>query len=297
MKRTWLFAILSALFLVTSVLLIYMGFFDRFFGNRSESYPPVLSATSSHQEDWASYLTTVNYDKVGSIMVDLGLKSFVPVSGRPNRLRVDVAMNYPSENGLPLQQEFDSLNDIDEKLAGSLTNKIDAVYAGHLYCQGTMSLYYYIDEKAAFESPLKEAMSAFPGYTYEIKVDRDAEWKDYTDFLYPAPIQMQGIQNQKTVMHLITSGDKLEMRRPVDHLIYFKNEVDIETFLGAIKGKGFEVVNKAKTDVGEHHWTLLLRRDDLVDLKSVDEYTLFLWQKAQDAHGDYDGWESSIVKE
>ncbi len=42
---------------------------------------------------------------------------------------------------------------------------------------------------------------------------------------------------------------------------------------------------------------LSLERNDPVDSQSVDDYVLYLWQKAQDAHGDYDGWGSSIVKE
>jgi len=36
---------------------------------------------------------------------------------------------------------------------------------------------------------------------------------------------------------------------------------------------------------------------DKVNLESVDEYVLSLWQFAEECNGDYDGWETSVEKE
>jgi uncharacterized protein (TIGR01619 family) len=251
----------------------------------------------THQEDWATYLSTIDNEKVGSIMVDLGLKSIVPIPSKPIRLRIDVPMNHPSESGLPLQEEFESLNKIDEKLSTTLSSKTGAIYAGHLYCQGTVSLYYYAADSTYFEAAITEAMSTFPAYTYAYKVDREENWPTYLELLYPLPIQMQSIHNQKVVDNLRKSGDRLEKKRPVDHMILFKTDKDIDRFLGEIKGSGFALVSREQTEIDGYSWAVLLRRDDPVDPKSVDEYVLYLWQKAQDANGDYDGWGSTIVRE
>ncbi|MCU0240152.1 MAG: ribonuclease E inhibitor RraB [Pyrinomonadaceae bacterium] len=35
----------------------------------------------------------------------------------------------------------------------------------------------------------------------------------------------------------------------------------------------------------------------LVDYESVNEYVMFLWQKAQEFNGNYDGWETFIVND
>jgi hypothetical protein len=67
--------------------------------------------------------------------------------------------------------------------------------------------------------------------------------------------------------------------------------------LAEIKGEGFTVVAREPTDAAGFSWSVLLRRDDPVDPTSVDEYVLYLWQKAHDTNGDYDGWGSTIVRE
>lgn len=296
MKSTRLL-IASILLLTAFFLATYMGLFNRFFKGISHSNQTASISSPPHEEDWASYLSTVENDKVGSIMVDLGLESVAPITNKLNRLRVDVTMRYPSENGLPLQQEFENLNEIDEKTSDLLKKRNGAVYAGHLYYQGIMSLYYYVGENNSFESLLSETMSAFPGYKYEFKIDREEKWESYVGFLYPLPIQMQSIHNQKVVAQLKSEGDKLEMKRPVNHLIYFKNEANLEQFLAKIEGEGFKVLSKEEVDEGEYKIILSLEREDPVDSQSVDHYVLYLWQKAQDAGGDYDGWGSTIVKE
>ena len=208
-------AIAFASFLVW--LGLSMGFFNKLFGKKGNTGNTATSPITGHREDWAAYLSTIDNDKVGSILVDLGLKALAPVSSKPRRLRVDVAMNYPSENGLPTQSEFGSLNQIDEKLGDTLKS-LGAVYAGHLYCQGTMSLYYYLGEDAAFETALSGAMAVFPSYKYEYKLDKEPNWESYAEVLYPLPIQMQSIHNQKVIDNLRNNGDKLDVKRPVDRM-------------------------------------------------------------------------------
>ena len=299
MKRNRILLIVSSLLLVSLIALVTMNFFSRFFGNSADSSKTTVPSSPSHQEDWNVFLSTIDNNKVGSIMVDLGLKNLAPLTSHPNCLRIDVPMRYPSENGLPEQREFQILNDIDEKLSAVLSRKsgAGAVYAGHLYLDGTMYLYYYIPDNTVAEADLSEAMSSFPAYKYAIKLNRDPGWQTYSEFLYPLPIQMQSLHNQKVVTQLRDNGDRLETKRPVRHLIYFKNDQDLERFLASIKGEKFRFVSKENVSDGEYRLLLLIERDDAVDLKSVDEYVLSLWQKAKDANGDYDGWGSSIVKE
>lgn len=298
--RTRIFlAAIVALVLVSlfGLILGNMGFLNALFGKKTVAGDTAVSTGVDHQEDWAAYLTTVDNDKVGSILVDLGLKAIAPISNKPRRLRVDIIMNSPGENGLPTQSEFASLNGIDEKLSVGMKRNIGAIYAGHLYCQGTMSLYYYLGNDDEFETEISESMSSFSNYKYSYKLDEERNWESYIEFLYPLPIQMQSIHNRKVIDYLRNNGDRLNKKRTVDHLIYFKTENDLSGFLNEIKGKGFQVVSKERTDLEEYTWSVLLRRDDPVDPESVDNYVLYLWQKAHDANGDYDGWGSTIVRE
>ncbi len=296
--RTYV-AALVALFVISIVgwIMLNMGIFNNLFGKKRNSQESGAPPAIGHQEDWAPYLTTVDGHNVGSILVDLGLKPIAPIANKPQRLRVDVIMNSPAENGLPMESEFVALNAIEDKISDSLNLGSGAVRAGHLYFKGTMYLYYYLGTGNEIESKLSDSMSGFSNYKYEYKLDDEPNWESYLELLYPLPIQMQSIQNQKVINHLRTSGDKLDVKRPVEHSIYFKTETDLERFLNEIKGNGFEIVRRERAEVDDYKWSVLLRRDDPVDPESVDDYVLYLWQKASESNGDYDGWGSTIVRE
>lgn len=297
MKRIWLLVIVAGLIIVAVILFINMGFLGRFFGNRHDSKPVATSAAPPYQEDWASYLTTIDNDKVGAILVDLGLKTIAPIKANDHRLRINVALNAPSLNGLPSGDEHRLLGSLSDQLVQDLKSKAAAVFAGHLFCDGTLSFYFYIDVNAEHGGAIAGVFDKYPNYKYEVQVDKETTWQTYLELLYPLPIQMQSIQNQKVVDNLKREGDKLEKKRPVDHMVYFMNEEDVDRFLNEIKENGFEVVSRERTDLDGYAWSVLLRRDDPVDAKSVDEYVLYLWQKAHDANGEYDGWGSTIVRE
>ena len=288
--------ILVVVLILIAASAITMGLFNFLKKTQGITEGKPDQSITPHTEDWAPYLTTIDGNKVGSILVDLGLRDVAPISSKPNRLRVDVSMNHPDENGLPIQTEFQALNDIDEKLNSSLSTNVGATYAGHLYCQGVMSLYFFVGESTQLETLLATAMASYPTYRYKYNVDAEETWKTYTDFLYPLPIQLQSIHNQRVVAQIEREGDNLSIKRPVQHIIFFKTEADLERFLNSIQDMGYTVIGKEDVNEGDFKVQLLIERTDSVELKSVDKYVLDLWQKANDAGGEYDGWGSSIVK-
>lgn len=285
-----------ALLITLVATFMAMGIFTRLF--RGEPTKMVEnSSTLGHQEDWAVYMSTIDNDKVGSIMVDLGLNAVAPVKSKAGLLKINITLNQTLSNGLPGAEEHEVLGGVSERLAHELRLNNGAIFAGHLFCQGTLSLYFYVDGSSPYDQTVVRVFSNHQSHRYEAQLEQDPEWRTYRELLYPLPIQLQSIHNQKVVNNLRDSGDKLEVKRPVDHLIYFETEADIDRFLKEVEGKGFEIVSREPTELEGYRWLLLLRRDDPVDNRSVDEYVLFLWQKAQDTNGDYDGWGSTIVRE
>ena len=286
--------------ILAASIFIVMGFFSKLFNQKNEETKQSIAnqSTPAHREEWTVYLSTINNNRVGSIVVDLGLRNVAPITNRPNLLSFSLTMNSPGSEGLSSAEESDTLNQIEEAITKSLEEKHGAVYAGHLNAEGKLRSYYYFGETSHHEKTISEVMAIFPQYKFEYKLTDDKSWQTYFEILYPLPIQMQSIQNAGVVRSLQKSGDKLEKKRQVDHWIYFKTEADRENFLVTIKGKGFKVINKEF--VGELEvmpFKLRIARDDKVDHRSVDEYVLDLWQIAQDCNGDYDGWETSIVRD
>ncbi len=107
--------------------------------------------------------------------------------------------------------------------------------------------------------------------------------------------QAQIEANQKVINALTNEGDKLIIARDVFHWIYFKNENQKNSFLQEVNGEGFQLVSSNKVD-DEFSIQLQIKRLDKVDKISVDNYTIYLWEKAREFNGDYDGWETSVEK-
>ena len=140
-------------------------------------------------------------------------------------------------------------------------------------------------------------MVAFPSYIYDFGIKEDKEWESYFEFMYPNPKQYQSILNRRVLDNLESHGDSLTKTRQVDHWICFKTQDDRQTFLDKIKDDGFQIINQDYyADNAEFPYSLQIARVDNVDIDSVNDYTLSLWQLAIECNGDYDGWETSVEK-
>lgn len=247
-----------------------------------------------HLEDWEFYFSNVD-DKLSSTAVDLGLANIAPIRTQPNVMWVSIKMKNPRPDGLSSSDEFDTLSEIEESMTELLASRYKATHVGRLTSNGYRDLYYYLGDTALYEQALSEIMLQFPSYEYDYGTKSDEEWSGYFDFLYPSPRQFQSIQNRRVIGNLEEHGDTLEKERAVDHWVYFQSESDREAFLFEIKDENFRTVSKDyDKELGKLPFRLHISRIDKVDLDSVDEYTLHLWELAQNHNGDYDGWETSI---
>lgn len=275
-----------------------MGLFDKLFGKKeTESKPDVTSDNPSHEEDWDFYFSNVD-DIIGSFYVDLGLSKIAPVNYKPNLVWISLKMNNPREDGLSSSEEFDTLSSIEDRLQEFILKNHSAIYAGRLTSNNNRDFYFYFGDTTLYDKTISEAMVAFPSYIYDFGIKEDPEWSSYTDFIYPNPRQFQSIQNRRVVDNLEKNGDPLTKARQVDHWIYFKTDNDRSEFLKKIEPLKFNIISgNEKTSFGDFPYKLHIARVDNVDLDSVDDYVLDLWEFANECNGDYDGWETSVEKE
>lgn len=250
-----------------------------------------------YQEDLAVYFTNINENQIGVVIVDIGLASIAPVESKPFLLTCATLMNHPAEDGFSSESENETLNQIEDSLIESIVSNQNAIYAGRLKSGGRIQSYFYCEKTDGIEGTISEATLNYPSYNFQHNFSEERDWETYFEILYPQPLEMQIIQNGRVIENLQEHGDSLEKERQVDHWIFFKSAADRESFLDAIKDKGFEVAGKDETSQNDSPFTLQLSRLDKVDHESVDEYVIYLWQTAQEFNGDYDGWETFIVKD
>ena len=268
-----------------------MGLFNKLFGKRTPA--PILE----HEEEWEFYFSNVN-DKLGSVLVDLGLHEVAPMTDKPNIVWVSIKMNNPREDGLSSEEESDLLGDIEDALVDKIISKHNSIYAGRLTSAGYRDLYFYFGDTTLYDKTISEVMVAYPKYQFDTGSKEDKEWSSYFEFLYPLPQQYQSIQNRHVVEQLEKGGDNLTKAREVDHWIFFKSDNDRTLFLTKIEADGFTVVDKDyDKKISESPYRLHIKRVDKVDWDSVDEYVIHLWNLAAECNGEYDGWETFIEKD
>lgn len=272
-----------------------MGLFDKIFGKRApETKPNSIQVNSPHEEDWDFYFTNVD-DILSSFYVDLGLSKVAPINDKPNLIWISLNMNNSREDGLSSNEEFDTLSEIEDRLQEYITNRHNSIYAGRLTTDGRRDFYFYMGDTTLYDKTISESMVAYPSYSFDFGIKEDKPWKSYFEFIYPNPRQFQSLQNRRVVENLEKNGDTLTKARPVEHWIYFKSENDRNVFLSKIENLKFEIISKnAETIFGDFSYKLHISRIDTVDLDSVNDYVLDLWEIAEGCNGEYDGWETSV---
>ncbi len=244
---------------------------------------------------WDFFFTELN-DNPASIAIDLGLKKSAPVKELGCSLGVFISMNNPAENGLSSREESEELFKIEDALV-DIINRLGGVFAGRVTNDGVRSLHFYAGKKDEAEKAVGAAMKDFIEYTYSVECKLDKEWKDYFEFLYPSPSEMQTILNRRVINNLVKQGDSLKTPRKVSHYIYFKNEDDRKKFKTRSGKAGFEAasMNYIK-DSDDYPYSLRVVRSDSVEPHEVDDYTMYLFDLSEQYNGIYDGWETMLVK-
>lgn len=102
-------------------------------------------------------------------------------------------------------------------------------------------------------------------------------------------------EDEHVVEYLKKNGDKLVKPREVFHWIYFKTDLEADNFIKKIETKNFILVSKRKVE-DNYPIQVELKRIDKVDIKSVNEYSLYLLAVTEKYNGEYDGWETSVEK-
>jgi len=245
-------------------------------------------------DHWDFYSLRVD-NEIASIMVDLGLRSLVPLKTHKYMGYLRTHMNNPQPNGLSSQDEFDKLCQIGD----TIENSIDASGGLHLYVGRNTSsnnrdFYFYTCDSEQLDRCLREVIQKFPDYRFTKGGRDDAEWSTYLNFLHPNPSQEQQIMDRRVCEYLKSQGDDLSIVREIDHRVYFTNKSKMKLFEQYLGENEFIKIQIGKTKplLGDHFV-------DFVHLgapKDIFDVVYDLFYKSQELDGVYDGWGCNVQK-
>lgn len=252
----------------------------------------------SAQDDshWEAYLA--QYEKgPGSTLVNMDLKKVAPDYSKTFLFAAGVQFKNCGKEGLPAPLAFATLNKISDSIVALVGRLKKNTLAGTFTYQCERKDYFYVADTFGLKQEVTNFITKrFPGYTPAFLIKEDVSWNAYLSFLYPNEETIEYINNQKVLMQLQKAGDKLETPRQVDHWLYFKTEADRECFMYFAVNTKFRVEAKEKRENALLPFTLQISRTDKVDVASITQLTLSLRKEAKKCKGDYDGWETVLLK-
>ena len=229
------------------------------------------------------------------IFYDHGIRESIDSIEISTAVRFRLTYKAPRDNGLPTDEEFDAVADIEDRLTDFIESN-QGIYVGRVTVDGHRYFHTFCAApKDRIDTFLSELRSA-TGYAIEVLFKDDPEKESYWKELYPTEDDWQMILDRRVVDQLRKSGDDGSIARCIDHWAYFATEAGARDYADWASENRFSIKKLAATDYkGDRKWCVQFNRDDAADLYSINHVTYQLRHKAKELSGEYDGWESPVV--
>ncbi|OLS40047.1 DUF695 domain-containing protein [Bacillus sp. MRMR6] len=244
-------------------------------------------------ENWDVYFGYID-DKVASVVIDMDIFNEINTEEYQYAHCLRLNVKNPNEDGFPIDAEADQLGEIEESVIDFLAPR-NFINVGRVTTDGVRDIIFYSSQDESDSIAVAAQRFIQPtGYEASIfQIEEDENWEFYFEYLYPNQYQLQHIGNRQVVGHLESSGDTLEVPRKVEHWLYFENTKMMKRFAKAVKKEGFILENETHE---EGKYILTISRVDLVDFHSISEVTDLLVKISEQYEGEYDGWETMVIK-
>ena len=246
-------------------------------------------------DDWEPYLTNVN-GELASILVNLGLRSIVPITNNPWLLWIWVYFRSPRPDGLSSNEEASTLYAIEDAILAKLDGVCSSIHCGRITTAGRREFYIYAAQNLGLDQTVKDAMRAFPQYQFDIGLLHEDNWNQYLNVLYPSQDQMESIQNRKVLDVMSREGDIHSEVREVSHWLYFPSEPTRIDFMAAALAAGYpSYPEPPSSKPDDRPFGVVIQRTQSVEQKQIDTTVRELRALADPFDGDYDGWEAQVT--
>ena len=109
--------------------------------------------------------------------------------------------------------------------------------------------------------------------------------------------EWQIIVNHHTCHKLQEKGDNLKLERAIEHKAYFHTKNDREKFITLVKKDKFNAQEELDVPFNKKiMYGIQFYRKDIPFYYDIDLITMQLLDYSETCNGQYDGWESPLVK-
>ena len=255
--------------------------------------------TNKISQEWNVYRSWLD-DDPAVFRLNLALDEVAPIEGFSYCVRITIELKNPDENGFSTN-ERPAIYAIEDQILRPLQSDKDILVAV-LTARGEVTWYFYSQASEALQERLSATWDSNMGYTYQVECSEDKQWNFFLKGLYPNIYEKQTIYNREILYACQENEDQVEVPRPIEHWLYFDTEQNMLSAIEKAAALGFTVYSSEKVvpeegkevqeDLG--YCLILSKENTPVD---IDGDTWDLIDIALDTHGNYDGWETILVKE
>lgn len=241
-------------------------------------------------DDWI-YFPCQMGENFASIFYDHGIRDSIDTIAPPYLLKVRAAFKQSQTNGMPTNEEFSHLTELEDGLQ-ALAEQHNSIYVGRVTVEGHRHFYIYTaDSEEAWASRLDQ-LGGSHGYPLALALERDDDRDGYWQELFPSEDDWQVIKDVGVIEVLGKHGDDGTASRQIDHWAYFPSQDAAEEFCQWAQEKGYELDSSDKVDNEKVY--VRFKHIGTVKLADITSHTIALRRRASELGGDYDGWEAPV---
>jgi regulator of RNase E activity RraB len=253
---------------------------------------PDEGATHHMSDQWIFYPCQMG-EHLAFIFYDHGIRDSIDAIAPPHLLKVRVAFKQPGPNGMPTNEEFESLTALEDALQ-VLIEQHESLYVGRVTVDSHRHFYIYTSDSEQAWSTRLRTFAECQGYAVSSDFEQDDCRNQYWNELFPTADDWQVITDLRVIETLEKNGDDGTASRQIDHWVYLPSQATAEQFRGWAQGSGYTLGHSDASDDGKH--CVCFSHTGTAKLADITSHTIALRRKASELGGNYDGWETQVCK-
>ncbi|WP_319521649.1 DUF695 domain-containing protein [uncultured Desulfosarcina sp.] len=244
-------------------------------------------------DQWQFFPCSMGDDQA-FIFVDEGAHK--TISDAPELLaRIRLTYKDPHPNGLPKDSEFEIVSNLEDKIQSYSTKNGDW-YVGRVTVSGYRFFYIYSSLSEKLWDEFISKLCSESDYEIMVSFRDDPDHKGYWDELYPTADDWQVIGDLRVIENLEKDGDDGSMPRKIDHWTYFLSKNSAQPFIDWAIQNSYVHEQEHSHVTDDDKYCVRLSHNGTVKLGDISSHTIALRRKATELDGEYDGWETEIIK-
>ena len=234
---------------------------------------------------------------VSSTNLRMDLIDQAPINGYDFLFYVKIKYRVTKESDFPIGNKLKKLYRIKDAIYDKMQSVVDSKYVGSFMYDGSRFEYYYVKDASDVESYIDKLFrNEFRGEKYEVFIKDDPSWDLYRNFLYPNDEIKNFMSNRDTVIQLKNAGDDVETPRKIDHYAVFTSQNDMNLFAAEVEKLSFTIDEKKQTSNKDFPHEIKFSRENSTTLENVMKFTTQLIELTKKYNGNYEGWETYVIK-